>query len=426
MIALLASALLAAPLTADDAVAAALRSSAAIEAHRLQVRQEEVDRAVRLRPLDLRIGHRALDGWVVPRADNGVPYGPLDEGYVSLGWRLPEPWRVARLLTAADDVAAAEDELRDSELSLAVEVRQAHGRLVAQRAEIELRREAVRLAELLEHIVQAQAEAQTTTVLDARLAGLDRLDAALELADAVADGQVLEQRLAILTGLSPPLEVVAAPSACAPPPDLEVTVASALERSSRVRALRGRAAAARARVGVSWIRFLPWLDGVQLGYFNEPVLKRDEVRGSLDIALPVFELASGERTAEELRLQQIEIELRDEEQSLRTKLAGVIAAQAAAWDAKQVLDQSASTLIAGSVADVEAALSAGQADALRVAEVRGRTLRARIAQLRASQRCDEAALEIIPRAAGAGAGAPNVPTAADDPREALPDGTGAD
>lgn len=414
------------PLTADEAVAAAVQHSAPLEAQRVQVDLEQVDRTLPLRPLELRLGHRALDGWVVPIEKNGVRYAPLDETYATLGWRLPEPWRVARLLTGADDAAAANDELEDAKVALAVEVRQVHGRLVAQRAEIELRREAVRLAELLERIVGEQAEARATTVLDARLAGLDRLDAVLALTDAQADARVIEQRLATLTGLAAPLDVVAAPSTCAPPPAIEPTVTAALERSSRVRALRARVAAASSRVSWSWIRFLPWLDSVQLGYFNEPLDKRDEVRGAIDLALPVFELGAKERRDLELRLRQLQIRLRDEEESLRTKLAGVIADQEAAWQAKRVLDEASASLVAASIADVEAALAAGQADALRVAEVRARALRARIAQLRADQRCNEAGLELVPRASGARAGAPQVPAASDDAREPRAGGVDAD
>lgn len=418
MIAVLLGAVLAATsLSADDAVAAALKNSGALAAHRLRVEQEEVDRALPLRPLDLRFGHRALDGWVVPIEKNGVRYAPLDETYATLGWRLPEPWRVARLLTAADDAAAATDELEDAKVALAVEVRQVHGRLVAQRAELDLRKEAVRLAELLERIVGEQAEARATTVLDARLAGLDRLDAVLELSDAQADARALEQRLASLTGLSPPFDVVAAQSTCAAPPALEPTLAQALGRSSRVRALRARVAAASSRVTWSWIRFLPWLDSIQLGYFNEPLDKRDQVRGAIDLALPVFELGAKERRDLELRLRQLQIQLRDEEESLGTKLAGVIADQEAAWQAKRVLDEAAGTLVAGSIADVEATMAAGQADALRVAEVRARALRARIAQLRADQRCNEAGLELVPRSAGVQGAAPELPAPADDGRE---------
>ncbi len=416
----------AAPLTVDAAVAAAQENSAALEAHRVRVAQEEVGRAVPLRPVELRLGHRALDAWVLPLEDNGVRYAPLDETYATLGWRLPEPWRVVRVLTAADDAAAVKDELEDAKLSLGVEVRQVHGRLVAQRAEIELRREAVRLAELLERIVGEQAEARTTTVLDARLAGLDRLDTVLELADAQAEARVLEHRLSALTGLAAPFDLVAAPTTCAPPPPLDATVAAALERSSRVRALRARVAAASSRTSWSWIRFLPWLEGVQLGYFNEPLDKRDQVRGAVDIALPVFELGARERREEELRLQALRIELHDAEQSLRTKLAGVLADQEAAWQAKHVLDEGAASLVAGSIADVEAALAAGQADALRVAEVRARALRARIAMLRADQRCNEAGLELIPRGVGAAAQAPALPDAADDARTPPVDAMDAD
>lgn len=415
MIALLALALASqAPLSADAAVAAALKNSNALESHRVSVAQEEADRSLRLRPLELRLGHRSLDSYVVPNTDNGVPYGPLDDGFVSLGWRLPEPWRVTRALTAADDVAAANDELKDAELALAVQVRQVHGQLVRKREELKLRAEAVRLAVLLEKTVGAQAEAQATTVLDVRLAGLDRLDAELELADAEVEERALEERLAGLTGLSPPLALVADAPRCAAPPALEATVAAAMARSSKVRALRARLEAARSRAGLSWIRFLPWVDGVQLGYFNEPVAKRDQLRGSVDVALPVFELVSQERRQEELAARQLEIALREEERSLRGKLAGVLHALDAAWQAKQTLDASAVALAQASIADAEAALAAGQADALRVAEVQRRALRARHAQLRAAQRCEEAALELLPRTAGAGTGAPALQGAISD------------
>jgi outer membrane protein TolC len=386
-----------APLTPDDVVKIALEKSGALSAARLGAEEKALERGLELDPLELRLGHRSVDGlFGDPHTDNdGTPYSPLDDAYVALRWGLPSPTDFARQW--ADEAEAQADDLDVQDLAreTAAMARTLHARVLRLREEEALVRRAADVAAQLEVQTRERVAAQAGTDLDVHLASLDRLDAASDVEDVSNQARSAENRLAALLGLSSPLQLAPGPELCVDNTGkVDELIARASERSIRLRALEARKEKAHVEASSSWLRFVPSVDGVLVGWYNEPLDKRDSVRFLLDVGLPIFEPLSGRARAaqlQEMRMDALVVaERRDIDADVRSAAERLKNAVALV----RLYEEGQRSVVDAGLADVGKALEAGQADVLRLTEVQSRMVKAQRGLLHARLRCEEAAIEL--------------------------------
>lgn len=387
----------AAPLTPDDAVKLALGQSGQVMAARLDAQIAAARRGVPLEPLELRLGHRAVDGFFGdPYVDNGQTYEPLDDAFVALRWSPPRPEDIAELVAEASRTEADGLEVEELARNVAAEVRELHARVLTLRAEEELVKSALAVAVRLEEQTRARVSAEAATDLDAHLAALDRLDAAGDLEEVSNEARRLEHRLAGLLGLAAPLALARGAELCvAPPDDVDEVVARAAMRSSRLRALEARRKEAALDASLAWTAWLPYFDGILVGWYNEPLDERDSMRARLDVALPIFEPFSARARTANLTAQRIDALRADAARVLQADVRSAVERLQNARDVVQVYERGQGAIVDKGLADVLQAIEAGQADVLRLAEVQRRALRSRRGLLRARLRCEQAAIELM-------------------------------
>ncbi|HEY4222277.1 MAG TPA: TolC family protein [Myxococcota bacterium] len=386
-----------AALSPDAAVKIALERSGAVRAVVLSGEENALKRNLTVPEPTVRVGHQSIDGFFTsPHTDgNGNPYAPLDDTYVSTTIRTPKPKDVFDQLGNGDAEKADALDVEDARQQLASDVRTLHAQLLALREESKLAASALDILTRLEAQTGVRLNAQATTALDARLATLTRIDAAADVEDIRAQVVRIDHKLAALLGRPAPLNLASPskPLCQAPRGDLASVLARANERSPSLLALAAQKRRASIEAAVSWTAYLPYLDEVGLGYFNQPLDKRDSVRLFLDFEIPLFEPITGrsrEAAIEERRLdalttdasRQLEADVRSAYDRLNGALALV-----------QLYDTSKQS-IQEALNDVQQALEAGQADAFRVAEVQARSVAAERSALHARSHCEAAAIEL--------------------------------
>ena len=385
-------------LTADDAVRLALERSGVVKAAFLDADIARAGAVLSLAPLRLRLGHDALDGPLgTPYTSNsGVPFAPLDEAYVSLGWDPPTTDDVIEQVVAKDRYDADRFAARTIERDFAAAVRQLHAQAMSLRAEAQLGKHALDIASQIEGKTNEQLAAALSTSLDARLAALERLDAAADAEALMGDALRAEYDLAGLVGLPVPLTLAAAqtPLCASPALDVDALLARAQLRSEKLAKHKARRARATAQASLAWTRLLPFVQRIQLGWHNEPLDKRDSVRARLDMALPLFEPWSGSASVADLELLRADAMYAEELLQIEAKIRGAVTRLARAVALVQVHEASETDIVEESLQDVARALEAGQADVVRVAEVQARAVRGRRNLLRARLRCEQAAIEL--------------------------------
>jgi outer membrane protein TolC len=384
-------------LTPDEAVKLALERSGNVTAARLSAEASALERGLKLRPLELRLGHRAFDGlFGTPHERGGVPFGPLDDTYVALGWKLPAPRAIADLV--ADDAAAEADGLAVAQVErdVATQARTLHARVLALRQEQELAQSAMAIAAQLEEQTRARVSAQAATDLDLHLAALERLDLAGDLEQVTSDAQRAENKLAALIGHSGPLSLERGPELCKDPSDdLERLIARAADHAPRLRALKARHKEKSIEASLAWMGWLPWVDGFLIGWYNEPLDRRDAVRGRLEIALPIFEPLSGRGQAAAIEARRFEALVEDERRTVDADVRSAVQRLASARALVRVFEDGETAIVDRGLSDVTRALEEGHADVMRMAEVQSKAVRARRGLLRARLRCEEAAIELM-------------------------------
>ncbi len=388
------------PLTPDDVVRIAIERSGTVRAAYIDAAIDERRRALELSPIELRLGHRAIDGQLggAPYKDNDdIPYAPLDDAYVALGWQLPSPADALDALVAAKESAADKLDVIQAERDFAASVRLLHARVLSMRAEAELARSAVQIAEQLEAQSQQRLAASLATELDVRLAGLERLDAATDAEEIENDAVRAEHELAGLVGLRAPLTLApGSTTLCAAPTrSVDDLVARARERSESLAEHATRRERAETLLGWSWTRWLPYVSGVQVGAYNQPTTDRDSVRARVDIALPFFEPLSATSTVAALEKQRAEAMYAEEERQIDARVRGARSRLERAVALVGLHEAAMADTVDKSLSEVTRALEAGQADILRVSEVQRRAVRGRRNLLRARLRCEEAAIDLL-------------------------------
>ncbi len=386
-------------LTPDDAVRLALQRSGAVQAARLGAERDKLRRGLSYAPFRLRVGDRSADGlFGTPHTDNnGNAYGVLDDTFITLDWKPPNPAELTDLL--ADDAAAQADDLDvvDRERDLAAEVRTLHAQVLALRGEERLAENALAIAARLEKQTQAQLQAEAATALDARFVALRRLDAAADVEDVRSDADRAEHRLAALVGRAAPLSLAppATPLCAGAPADVNALVRRARTQSVRLQALKARRDRAHIQASLAWAAWAPYVEDVLVGYYDEPLDKQNSVRARLSIALPFLEPLSDTGRAAAIDEQRIDALYADAARELEADVRSAFDRLQGAAALVKLYEDSQKEIVEEGLADVQRALDAGQADVVRAAEVQARAVSAQRGLVHARARCDAAAVDLM-------------------------------
>jgi outer membrane protein TolC len=379
-------------LTPDDAVALALRESHVVRAQALRIESDRLElMRIRLRSPELQLGHRSINDL---NSDTSA-VDPFNDSQVALSWRPPalEDFGL-RQGAGADTADALWRDVDDARATIATEVRLLHARVLSLRAQRDLAASRVTLLEDVGRVQESRVEAQVGTSLDVGLTLLDTLDARADVTDVEGDLSRVEQRLAALLRVSAPA-TVAPPSTplCALVGDDDTLLATAMTQAPRLRALTLRQSAIAQQQTAAALRFVPWVEGLQVGLVQNP--NRDaELRARLDITLPFFEPLNPvgrilDKDTERIAAERAAVtdELRQRITTANERLKSYVALVAVYDGAAADIDVSQKAVADSLAADV--------VDILKVATVQDRVLKARRAGLRAQLLCDEARIEVM-------------------------------
>lgn len=378
------------PLTPDDAVARALERSDEVRAAWLEVEIARVeDTAVSLEAPQLQLGHRSLNAV-------GDQVDPFDDSQIGASWKLPELEDLGLNQTIGARRADADvlKDVDDVAVGVAVEVRVLHAKVLSLREEVALAQERVVLLEQVAALQARRVAEQVATALDSGLTALELLAARADVADLSGDLVRAEQRLARLLGEKLPLDLAppSTPLCAMPAQPFDVLVAEARARSSRLRALEREEEGLRLREARAWLRYVPWIDSLQVG----SILQGDtpELRARLDIAIPLFEPLSPELRVVGLERDRLAAERRAIERDIEEKL-GASVDQLTGFVRMVEVYASAATSVVEQQELVARSLAAEVVDTLRVATVQERILHARRQALRSRFKCDEAGVAFL-------------------------------
>ena len=344
--------------------------------------------ALTLASPEVQIGHRSLNA-LAPQVD------PFDDSQIGLSWQPPALADLGlKQAIGARDASAGQRDVDEVAAAVAVEVRTLHAQVLAMRAERELDVARTALLEQMVALQKRRVAEQIGTALDVELTSLDLLDARAEVADLDGDLARHEQRLARLLGdtILAPLAAPSSPLCALPAEGLDVLLAQARARSPRLKAIAVREDALGLRETRAWLRWVPWIDNLQLGVLGQQD-GTTEVRGRVDIAVPLFAPLSPDLRLVALERESLAAERRAVERDLDEKLR-------AAWDRVAGFEKivsvyaSSAERLQSSEAVAARALAAEIVDTLRVVAVQQRVLSARRQEVRTRARCDEAAIAL--------------------------------
>jgi outer membrane protein TolC len=385
-------------LTPDEAVARAMARSDEVRAAWLNVEVARVEEtAVVLESPQLQLGHRSLNAV-------GDQVDPFNDTQVGVSWQVPKLEDLglrqaigghnadANVLKNVDDLVAA----------VAVEVRLLHARILSLRAEAALAKERVTLLEQVAALQTRRVAEQLATSLDTGLTRLELLSALADLTDVTSDLMRAEQRLGRLLAEQLPLSLVPAstPLCALPARPFAELVEDARQRSPRLQSLVQQEEALRLREARAWLRYVPWVDGLQVGSVTQGTTP--ELRARLDIAIPIFEPLSPEHRVIALEHTRLAAERRVVERDIEERLSAAVD-QLTGFVRMVELYAASTSSIDENQALVARSLEAEVVDTLRVATVQERVVTARRQALRSRSRCDEAGIAFM---AAAGAAVP--------------------
>lgn len=387
------------PLTPMEAVRLALERSGTVRAAHLDAHIRKADKSLSLSPLELRLAHRRFDGlFGTPHTDNsGDPYAPLDDSYVALGWSLPTPGDIVEGFAVDRQYEADRLDAVEIERDFAALVMHLHARARSLRAEAGLAKGNIDIATQLVAKTNEGLAAGVTTSLDLRIAGLERLDAEADAEEVLGDALRAEHDLAGLVGLPLPLALAepARPLCQVPAAAIEELVARASERSEKLAKHKARRDRAAFMTALGWISWLPYVDGFQVGWVNEPLLDRDSVRARVDIALPLFEPFMGNTRVADLELLRADAMHAEELRQIDARIRSAVNRVQNAHALVALHEASEKEIVEESLNDVARAIEVGASGVLQLAEVQRRATRARRNLIRARFRCEEAAIELM-------------------------------
>jgi outer membrane protein TolC len=383
-------------LTPDEAVARALERSDEVRAAWLEVEIARVeDTAVVLDAPQLQLGHRSLNAV-------GDQVDPFDDSQVGVSWSLPalEDLGLNQTIGARAADADVLKDVDDVAVAVAVEVRLLHAKVLSLRAEHALAKERVALLEKVAELPARRVAEQVGTALDTGLTAMELLAARADVADLSGDLVRDEQRLARLLGEKVPLALAppAQPLCALPQQPFDDLVAAARERSSRLKALQREEEGLRLREARAWLRYVPWVDSLQVGSILQGTTP--ELRARLDIAIPIFEPLSPELRVVALERERFAAERRAVERDIEEKLAAALDRLVGFVHIVDVYAESSKS-VDDNQDIVARSLAAEVVDTLRVATVQERILNARRQALRSHFKCDEAGVAFMVAAGAA-------------------------
>lgn len=388
-------------LTPERAVEQALKRSPGLRALAARVDEERPRAAWHrgLRNPELRLGefrsNRVLDP---DRYSAGG--APLEDAEFGLRWSPPGlddlgPKQVA----AAARVKRREAELSSGATDLEAEVRELYATLRNLDARAELAERQVSLTDEIQKLIARQVEAGVATRLDASMAALDHLDARKDLETLRGERRVVRHRFLARLGLEAPnVKLVLQPPAtpwCRSPEQSAIDLeTAAVFASSRLREVEAEIDAVDTEIGAAWLGLIPWVDFVQLGYVPGGPNQPDSVHARLSIDVPLLDFNQDDIARLRSRRERHRYEAQAYEERLRARVR---------WTAEELkgdralltLEEEARPMVDESVAVLEAALAAGQADPLELALLRNRVLRAQRARLKAELRCERAFVDLM-------------------------------
>jgi|GEM_PF-973062 len=381
----------------DAAVGVALARSDLVRSAELQVeavRMEET--AIDLENPQLQLGHRSINA---VGADPSVD--PFDDSQIGLSWDVPGLAGFGLNQTLGERTAdAGWRDVEETRHDLALEVRRLHASVLSLRAQHDLATQRIVLLRNVATAQDARVREGLGTPLDAGLTVLDVLDGQAERTDLQGELGRTEQRLASLLGLSTPLSLAPPTTPLCTAADggdgddaVAALLSTARSSNARLRSLDARAEVLRLKETRSWLRFVPWVDSLQLGWL--PQAGSDgEVRARVDIALPFLEPLNPELRVLAIEHERLRALRRGVEQDLEQKVRTATARLRSTVELVGVYE-AATAAIDGSQDLVLRSLAADTVDVLRVATVQERVLRARRQALRARLQCDEAAIDLL-------------------------------
>lgn len=390
-----------APLDPDVAVERALANARSLIVERAQLdRARHAAATIGLNDVRVGLDHFGVAQLVAPDADaQGVDV--LDNAQVALSWRPPRPeqFGLAQAIAVARvdvDAVRVESAVR----AIAAETRLLHAHILLLRDERKVVESTLRVLKNAHEIVAAKLRSNVATQVEVSLAAMDVLDMEIDVDEIDARIARAEARFSRLVGLdeggAQVLLLGGAVPPCQPPPEAELMLSLARERSPKLRALALERAALELESTRRSLRPVPWIDRVRAGYLSHrPFDGRDELHIGIDVDVPVFALLDGFADESiDLRRIKLDAEVLEAEDDVESAVAAAVLRQrtAAALFAEHA--QATATIVADSTNAVDAALASGGADALGAATVHARALKSRRASLRAHERCVEAVIDL--------------------------------
>jgi len=398
-------------LNADQAVLLALEHSPELTALdcKLQEDRAGVDAALRLRNPQLRISDLRSSRLIVEPYNSGWDAGTAFEDFeVGLRWAPPNlgSWsaRRARAERRVDQTAASQ---RQQQRDLAARVRSQHAALLNLDRQLALATTAVELRDKLRGLIARRLKAQAATALDQSLSELDYLDAVADLEQLGSQRRERYHSFLALLGQAAEADFELSDedsTPCRLPPDtLQELVARARVGQPRLEMMEARLAEVDAELSRADLELIPWFDYVELSYMigqgdflsaSHSERNVDTLRLRMGINLPLLDQNQSEREVLRARRSRHQAEQEAALQRLALRVRRALDQLKGQVSLYQRYSEADRDWVDKSLAQIEQALEAGEADLVQLALVQSRTLRARRAWLRTHLRCQEAHIEL--------------------------------
>jgi outer membrane protein TolC len=401
VLAMVAAAAMASPLTEADAVALALRNSPRVKSHDHLVVEAsaQTEAGLAWNNPQLRVAGLRYDQLVEPAIER-TSYSdhPLYHTTVALRWAPPALGeRAARRADGQAKEAEATMELTIARRDTVALVRKLFAEVQSYDAQIALVRDVVEQREKLCALVKSRLAQQVATALDQNLADVEYLDARTELAKLEVSRRSAYDELLLQLGLPSSEPVQLAPidqTTCSAPDSVPDLAARARSANPRLRLIDAQDHATDADSKRRGLSLIPWFDYFQVGYGMAGDNRPSYVALQFQLTLPLFDWKGPQRRALAARHEALLEQRNAEDRRLSDtvlRLAGAQAAQAAVvaryGDTAQVVE--------GGLARLRKAIEQGQVTNLvELVQLQTRLLAVKRSHLRARLDCQLQGIEL--------------------------------
>jgi len=246
--------------------------------------------------------------------------------------------RTTDLVHSARQRALSQQEnVNTSRAQLVLAVHRAYFSVLRSAGVLRVAEETVRARTLALEQISALANSNLRSTLDVSFAEVNLSEAKLAVLTASNERRQSLADLSVVMGFSRPrqLELEDVPSPSDPPPDVESVITAALQKRPEIAALRLEREAAVSLANAEKKLNLPTvtaLANMGVAPVHDDRLKSRYAAGAINLSFPVFNggLFSARQREADLRVQAIDLRLRDiENQIVREATAAVLAAEAA-------------------------------------------------------------------------------------------------